>query len=78
MCHSLKINIEYFEEILRGNKNFEIRYNDRDFKVGDTVILKEITKDRKYTGREIKGIITYITGFKQKNGFVVFSFDILK
>lgn len=77
MQHFLKINTKYFEDILSGKKNFEIRNNDRDFKVDDTIILQEITDDRKYTSREINGIITYITDFEQKDGFVVFSFHIL-
>ncbi|EKD8217487.1 DUF3850 domain-containing protein [Listeria innocua] len=78
MTHKLKIDIKYFKAILSGKKNFEIRNNDRNFKVGDTVILQEITNDRIYTGREVTGIITYITDFEQKDGFVVFSFELLK
>ncbi|WP_404997450.1 DUF3850 domain-containing protein [Enterococcus faecalis] len=78
MTHKLKIDIKYFKAILSGKKNFEIRNNDRDFKVGDTVVLQEITNDRIYTGREVTGIITYITDFEQKDGFVVFSFELLK
>lgn len=77
MNHHLKINSEYFEAVLSGKKKFEIRYNDRNFKIGDSIILREITKDRKYTGRKINGTITYITDFEQKEGFVVFSFDTL-
>lgn len=41
MTHHLKILPEYFEEILAGKKPFEIRFNDRGFKVGDRVELKE-------------------------------------
>ncbi|OSM25619.1 RNA-binding protein [Enterococcus faecalis] len=78
VTHKLKIDIKYFKAILSGKKNFEIRNNDRDFKVGDTVVLQEITNDRIYTGREVTGIITYITDFEQKDGFVVFSFELLK
>lgn len=39
--HELKCWPEYFSETKRGRKPFEIRENDRDFKHGDTVVLKE-------------------------------------
>lgn len=39
MIHELKILPEYFEAVTSGRKQFEIRKNDRDFKVGDQLIL---------------------------------------
>ena len=39
--HDLKIAPEYFDAVDSGEKTFEIRLNDRDFKVGDTVVLRE-------------------------------------
>lgn len=41
MTHELKIQPKYFRAILDGKKNFEIRKNDRGYKVGDKVVLKE-------------------------------------
>lgn len=38
--HELKLDVKYFDEVKDGNKNFEIRKNDRDFKVGDILELK--------------------------------------
>lgn len=35
--HYLKIKAEYANAKLRGDKPFEIRLNDRDFRVGDVV-----------------------------------------
>lgn len=35
--HILKIKEEYFKEVLRGNKTFELRKNDRDYQVGDLI-----------------------------------------
>lgn len=39
--HSLKTLPVYFAAVLRGDKTFEVRKNDRDFQTGDTLILKE-------------------------------------
>lgn len=38
--HELKLDVKYFDKVKNGTKNFEIRKNDRDFKVGDILILK--------------------------------------
>ena len=37
MLHKLKIKQCYLYHILEGIKTFEIRKNDRDFQVGDTI-----------------------------------------
>lgn len=59
MTHELKILPKWFEDVKSGKKTFEIRRADRDFKVGDTLVLKEYEKGR-YTGREIERTIQYI------------------
>ena len=41
MTHYLKIKRVYFEPLIDHHKPFEIRKNDRNFKVGDTVVLNE-------------------------------------
>lgn len=41
MTHELKTWPEFFEAIQSGKKKFEVRKNDRDFKTGDTLLLKE-------------------------------------
>ena len=38
--HELKIKEDYFFNMLEGDKNFELRKLDRDYKVGDILILK--------------------------------------
>lgn len=76
MTHNLKIKMEYFEAVLNGLKTFEIRYNDRNFKVFDYVYLNEVDDKFDSTGRSIKVKITYITDFEQKDGYVVFGFKI--
>lgn len=57
--HDLKIIPKYFEDVVFNGKNFEIRRNDRDFKVGDILILREFAAGE-YTGRECKKQIQYI------------------
>lgn len=75
ITHELKIYKEYFKEVLNGSKTFEIRKNDRNYRVGDRIVLNELQDDKKtYTGRHFKGVITYVTDYAQKDGFVVFSF----
>ena len=78
--HELKIYPKYFEAILDGKKTFEIRKNDRDFQVGDSIVLKE-WDNIKYSGREIQAIIKYMlddTFIGLEEGYVAFSFGILK
>ena len=59
--HQLKIWPEFFAAVLDGSKNFDVRYNDRDYQVGDIVLLQEYD-DRKgvRTGRQVCKVITYI------------------
>jgi len=69
MVHVLKTDMEVFEAVLCGEKNFEIRKNDRGFQVGDKLMLKETFhsgeemakgKPLNYTGRIIRADVTYI------------------
>jgi hypothetical protein len=74
MNHQLKTWPEYFQAAWVGDKTFEIRKNDRDFKERDEITLQEYDpKEDDYTGREIHGMIRYLTNYEQKEGYVVFS-----
>lgn len=58
--HILKILPKYYEEVASLNKKFELRKDDRDYNVGDFLILKEFD-DGKFTGREFGCVqISYI------------------
>ena len=75
MEHSIKIEESYYKAVLSGDKNFEVRYNDRGYQKGDTVLLNEVTGFTGIrTGKFIPVKITYVTGFSQKENWVVFGF----
>lgn len=59
MTHLLKIHEQYFREILSGRKTFEIRKHDRDFQIGDILVL-QLYQNGFCTGDEIDAEITYI------------------
>lgn len=68
--HELKILPEYFSAIVSGEKRFEIRKNDRNYKVGDILRLMKYEADN-FTGDVHVSEITYITDFAQQDGYVV-------
>lgn len=70
VLHELKIAPEYFQAVESGVKPFEIRFNDRNYKVGDTLVLRE-WNGSKYTGKVLHREITYLTDYEQKEGYVV-------
>lgn len=76
MIHNLKINPEYFEAVLSGLKKFEIRKNDRNYKVGDSIILAECSNGE-FSGRTFSAEITYIIDNFEgcKEGYVTFGFE---
>ena len=39
--HYLKLFERYYKAVVRGEKLSEVRYNDRNYKVGDTITLLE-------------------------------------
>jgi hypothetical protein len=41
MKHELKCEQPFFEAIYTGAKNFEARWNDRNYKAGDALLLRE-------------------------------------
>ena len=71
MIHDLKIWPQYYEAVLSGEKNFEVRENDRGFREGDDLALWEFGADL-YTGRALTATITYVhSGLGMAPGYVV-------
>ena len=64
--HTLKTWPEHFGALLDGSKTFELRRDDRDFAVGDALVLREWVPDPKsgdggrYTGRSLDMVVTHI------------------
>lgn len=64
--HVLKSWPEFFDALTNGHKTFELRRNDRDFVVGDVLVLREWKPhaprniEGEYTGREARRLVTYV------------------
>jgi hypothetical protein len=67
ILHELKCWPQFFDAIARGCKRHDLRRaNDRDFRVGDRLLLREFDPESGgYTGREQIVAVTYITSSKQ-------------
>lgn len=71
--HHIKLQEEFCDAVLQGEKTFEIRYNDRAYQKGDHIVFKPVDKSlpiiHKIEHREYE--ITYVlSGWGIKNGYV--------
>jgi hypothetical protein len=75
--HVLKTWPEPFSALVAGDKTFEFRKNDRDFKDGDVLVLAEFDPEKKeHSGRRIFSEVTYIVHgpkFRIPKGFCIMS-----
>ncbi|MBL1226590.1 DUF3850 domain-containing protein [Enterococcus sp. BWR-S5] len=72
VVHALKLDTLYFDDVESGVKTFEIRKNDRLYRVGDILSLGEYNPNsRSYTGRECRVQVIYITDYAQQDNYVV-------
>lgn len=58
--HRLKTLTRYFGAVMIGLKPFEVRFNDRDYRVGDFLLLQEYDPETETYGRETMRQVTYI------------------
>lgn len=77
MIHHLKIYPEHFSAVCTGIKRAELRKNDRDFKVGDTLHLMETPKGScSPTGEYINAVVTHIADVGEwLPGYVMLSIE---
>ncbi|MBW7995384.1 MAG: DUF3850 domain-containing protein [Candidatus Glassbacteria bacterium] len=77
MQHELKTWPEGFQAIAQGRKTADVRFNDRGFKVGDILLLREYYPGTgKYSGENVEAEVTHIMdteGFGLKPGYVMLS-----
>lgn len=60
--HHVKSWAHFYDAIELGLKTHDLRKNDRDYKVGDTLVLQRYDNIRGcYTGEELPVEVTYIT-----------------
>lgn len=79
--HTVKTWPPYYREVLEGRKRFEVRYNDRNYRIGDVLDLREYLPGSGFTGHRCLRWITYaldpdganLPGFGIRPGFVVLS-----
>lgn len=50
--HQMKLNDRYFDAVDNGIKTFEIRKDDRGFRVGDVLRLYRVNDDGLYVSRD--------------------------
>ena len=57
--HQIRLAAMYYDDVASGKKSFELRKNDRGYKVGDTLEMQEF-KDGRFMGRIIRAKIVYM------------------
>ena len=77
MLHELKTLPSFFEAMVFHKKLFEIRKNDRNFQVGDILLLREWWDGKGYTGAQQYVEVLYLTDFAQQSGYVVMGISML-
>ena len=64
MIHAVKCKKEYFELLMSNKKTFEVRNNDRDYRVGDYLAINEVDCKNenilRYTGQCMLFEIIYV------------------
>ena len=64
--HHVKSWPQYFVRIKEGQRTHDLRRNDRDFQVGDTMVLAEFDPQaQNYTGQTCEVEITSMTSMSQ-------------
>ena len=87
--HNIKLDHKYFDDVKSGTKKVELRKNDRDYKVGDILILEDVVclgtgldgyKICAYADKQIKAKITHIIDDEEflQPGYVALSIEVIE
>ncbi|ELY2514920.1 DUF3850 domain-containing protein [Cronobacter malonaticus] len=78
VTHNLKIWPEHYSAVFAGVKRAELRKNDRDYRVGDTLDLCEWDKDdESFTGEFISVTVTNVADVSEwMPGYVLLSIEL--
>ena len=79
--HDLKIKQKYFDRIMFGGKSFEVRLNDRDYQVGDTIqfdVYEDNSNKLSSSPTQMFGIKYIHSGLGMLDNYVVLSIDFIK
>lgn len=73
--HYLKIKEEYYRDVMIGLKTFELRKNDRNFQVGDILMLIKLDDKGNETDQIIKKKVKYVlkdcSQYGLKDGYAI-------
>lgn len=74
--HKLKLRIEFADDVLSGDKCFEVRENDRGYQKGDFIqfdVIGDMGLSQHHDLNDVRFVITYVlSGWGIKAGYVAF------
>lgn len=80
--HYLKTDPEYFQAVKKRKKKFEMRFNDRNYQVGEILVLQEFDRTiGEYTGaNDLTLLVTYTLATKPfvPDGYICMSVNLLE
>ncbi|MBR1382771.1 MAG: DUF3850 domain-containing protein [Ruminococcus sp.] len=81
--HKLKLNIDFYDDVMNGLKTFEIRNDDRNFQVGDFIVFTPFAQSIELPDPDVHIFrITYKIGWTQfaglKEGYAVLGIEKVK
>jgi hypothetical protein len=87
--HKLKTDPGLYEDVQTGHKKHEIRFDDRDYRVGDILVLQQTSYTGeqmrlephacplRYTGEEMRVKVTHVLrGYGLQPGWIVMSIEV--
>ena len=74
MIHRFNVDPIEFHNIKRHFKFYDIRINDREYRIGDTIVYKEL-EDFGLSGEEVKREVSYLETKAEglQDGYVILS-----